>query len=209
MEWRKKLLGAKSAKALKAAETKYRHAEVKATLNKMFHGKCAYCESHIRHVDYGHIEHFRPKSKYRELTFEWTNLLLACGICNGAEFKGDSFPESEAEGRFVNPCEDEPSEHFQFTYDHCAKLANVDGITPQGESTTRKLGLNRPDLRSYRSRQVRRLVAIMELAKTNAEAAALLADAAKDDGEYSAFVKSLLSRELDQATILGSSIPLD
>src|SRR5690554_4407048 len=40
---------------------------------------CAYCESAI-YTD-GHLEHFRRKNPnhYPELTFEWTNLFLACG----------------------------------------------------------------------------------------------------------------------------------
>ena len=27
------------------------------------HGKCAYCESKIKHIDYGDIEHILPKNK--------------------------------------------------------------------------------------------------------------------------------------------------
>src|SRR5262245_28463174 len=85
-EWRRKLLAAKSKSERERALEKYRHVEVKRTLVSMFHGKCAYCESKITHVDYGHIEHYRPKSGKNgrpDLTFAWTNLLLACGVCNG------------------------------------------------------------------------------------------------------------------------------
>lgn len=45
--------------------------------------RCAYCESAIFHE--GHIEHFRRKNPtrgYPELTFEWSNLFLACGANN-------------------------------------------------------------------------------------------------------------------------------
>jgi uncharacterized protein (TIGR02646 family) len=40
--------------------------------------RCAYCECQMFYG--GHIEHFRRKNKahYPELTFEWTNLFLAC-----------------------------------------------------------------------------------------------------------------------------------
>lgn len=40
--------------------------------------RCGYCEGQIFHG--GHIEHFRRKNAghYPELTFEWTNLFMAC-----------------------------------------------------------------------------------------------------------------------------------
>ena len=68
---------------------------------KLFHGKCAYCESLItadqRHGD---VDHFRPKKRvtdqngtiveiqgnphpgYFWLAYQWTNLLPACASCN-------------------------------------------------------------------------------------------------------------------------------
>src|SRR5208283_227039 len=102
-QWRDEFLNARRKKDRARAEAKYHHSEIKDALIALFHGKCAYCESFIRNVDYGHIEHFRPKSIYPKLTFEWTNLLLACGICNGAEHKGDKFPDPAAGGPLVNP----------------------------------------------------------------------------------------------------------
>ena len=98
-------------------EEKYRHVEVKGTLVEMFQGGCAFCESKITHVDYGHIEHTRPKSRHPELTFEWSNLLLACGICNGPQHKGDRFPGAAEDGPLINPCEEEPSDHLDFQFD--------------------------------------------------------------------------------------------
>jgi len=88
-------------KKLDVAFCKYNHKQVKDSLKIMFSGKCAYCESHITHIGFGHIEHFRPKSKFPELCFEWDNLLLGCEICNG-KYKGDKFPESNEGGPFIN-----------------------------------------------------------------------------------------------------------
>ena len=125
--WRSKLLAARTEKERKRAEGKYKHPQVKEALVKMFRGKCAYCESCIAHIDYGHIEHFRPKggkSGQPKLTFEWSNLFLACGICNGKQFKGDLFPGPADGGSFVNPCEEEPTDHFQFDFDENTGLAN-------------------------------------------------------------------------------------
>jgi hypothetical protein len=59
---------------------------LKEALAKLFHGKCAYCESSVLHVQPYAIEHFRPKAgaigldgifspdHYWWLAFEWTNL---------------------------------------------------------------------------------------------------------------------------------------
>ena len=46
------------------AQNKYRHREIKNRLVEMCHGKCAYCESKITVITYGHIEHFYPKATY-------------------------------------------------------------------------------------------------------------------------------------------------
>lgn len=80
----------------------YRHPEVKEQLIKLFHGKCAYCESRIRFPEIMDaegkaksmdIEHWRPKGEidlgggqtlrgYYWLAAEWTNLLPSCHFCN-------------------------------------------------------------------------------------------------------------------------------
>jgi uncharacterized protein (TIGR02646 family) len=193
-EWKEKLLGAKTQAERKRAEGKYRHAAVKRSLVQMFHGKCAYCGSKLTHIDYGHIEHYRPKrgSKGRpDLTFEWSNLLLACGICNGPEHKSDRFPERNEDGPIVNPIIDDPTVHFDFQYDPVARLANVYGRTPRGATTEELLGLNRTHLREYRSRRVRRLVVLGQYADSDQEAAQLLKEAVQSDAEYAAFARAL------------------
>jgi uncharacterized protein (TIGR02646 family) len=161
---------------------------------KSFHGKCAYCESKITHVDYGHIEHFRPKAGskgYPELTFEWTNLLLACGVCNGAEYKSDRFPEANEGGPIINPCEEDPSSHLSFVFDPVTKLASVYGKTRRGETTEALFGLNRAELRDYRSRRVRHLLALVQYASTDPAAAELLSEAKQSCAEYAAFARAL------------------
>lgn len=193
-QWRDKLLAAKTVAERLRLQEKYRHKEVKQTLVKMFHGKCAYCESKITHIDYGHIEHYRPKSGRRgrpDLIFEWTNLLLACGICNGGEYKSDRFPEADEDGPIVNPCEDDPVQHFNFHFDPVVKLASVFGCTPRGILTEKLLGINRPELRSYRSTRIRHLAALAKFAESDGEAGELLQLAKQSDAEYAAFAQTL------------------
>ncbi len=190
--WTKRLLTARG-KARSNAQARYRHRQIKETLTRMFSGKCCYCESRISHVDYGHIEHFRPKSCFPELTFEWSNLFLACGICNGTGFKGASFPTADQGGPLLDPCHDEPSEHLRFEFDPRTMLASVYGANPRGETTARLLGLNRPELRAYRSQQVLKLQVLQRFAASDQQAATLLAEAVSDNAEYAAFARALLA----------------
>jgi uncharacterized protein (TIGR02646 family) len=137
------------------AEKRYNHQKVKNSLKCMFEGKCAYCESHVGHIDYPHIEHYRPKSKFPALCFDWNNLLLGCTVCNGIEFKGDKFPEIAEDGPLVNPVNEDPNNFFLFEFDEKTGTANVIEKNPRGKTTKDILGLNRPLLVRHRSDIVR------------------------------------------------------
>ena len=63
-------------------------------LGQRFHLKCGYCES----ISRGQVDHFRPKSVFPALVYEWSNWIFSCGDCNQA--KSDKWPE---EG-YVDPC---------------------------------------------------------------------------------------------------------
>ena len=74
-----------------------------------FHGLCAYCEGPCR----GEVDHFRPKSRYPDLVYSWSNWLFACHDCNHA--KGEKWPPRG----YVDPCAKSPRahpEHF-FNFD--------------------------------------------------------------------------------------------
>jgi uncharacterized protein (TIGR02646 family) len=212
-EWTKNLLDLKQQISLadvatikhlkqkyKIAELKYQHESIKNTLigNDMFNGKCAYCESFILHIDYGHIEHYRPKSVYPELTFEWDNLLLACGVCNGKQFKGDKFPMIANSPAFINPCEDEPSKHFNFMFDEKLQKAFVYGITNRGERTEKEIGLNRPELIKYRSNQIKKLIYLALDYHANKIAKQLLDEACEPDKSFSAFAIAIRQKYTNQ-----------
>lgn len=64
--------------------TRYQDSTIKATLEQETHEKCVYCESKIKHISYGDIEHILPKNKDArpDLYVEWDNLTLACEQCN-------------------------------------------------------------------------------------------------------------------------------
>lgn len=69
----------------------YRDPTVKEALERLFHGKCAYCETCYSAACPVDVEHFRPKSAVREdpshpgywwLAASWENLLPSCIDCN-------------------------------------------------------------------------------------------------------------------------------
>ena len=76
----------------------YRKTTIEA-LEKLYHHKCAYCETDTSAGAPFQVEHFRPKAKtegdiahkgYYWLAYEWSNLTLGCSICNRK--KGIHFP---------------------------------------------------------------------------------------------------------------------
>lgn len=153
--------------------------------------KCAYCESHLSHVSYGHIEHFKPKSRYRELCFEWDNLLLGCAVCNGKQFKGDKFPSKEEGGPFINPCEELPDDYFSFEFDPDTGTANIVPKNHRASTTVREIGLNRPDLIKHRSDLVRKMAFVALQAKNgNMDALNELRRCMENDQEYAAFARA-------------------
>ena len=72
---------------VKASNNYYAADDVKNKLKKLYNNKCAYCET-IEHKP--EIDHYRPKSKYPLLTYEWSNLLPTCHNCNHCKF--NNFP---------------------------------------------------------------------------------------------------------------------
>ena len=63
-------------------------------LRTVFFGLCAYCEE----ICQGEVEHFRPKSRFPEQVYLWSNWVFACHDCNHA--KGDKWPVNG----YVDPC---------------------------------------------------------------------------------------------------------
>ena len=107
----------------------------KEALGARFSWKVRLLRSKISHVSYGHMSTIarRGLRGQPDLAFDWNNLFLACGRCNGPEHKGDRFPTTLREGP-SNPCDDEPAEHLHFEFDPVAKIASVFGTTTRGKN---------------------------------------------------------------------------
>lgn len=72
--------------------------------------QCIYCainEGRFGGIDHYHIEHYKPKSKFKALENDICNLFYACPICN--KFKGDDWP-----------CDDD--DHNQVCYPNPSKV---------------------------------------------------------------------------------------
>lgn len=63
-------------------------------LGKRFSGYCGYCETACK----GEVDHFRPKSRFPDLVYEWTNWVFSCHDCNN--FKVERWPPSG----YIDPC---------------------------------------------------------------------------------------------------------
>jgi uncharacterized protein (TIGR02646 family) len=84
---------------------RYAHPEIKAALLAETNEKCAYCESPLRHVTYGDVEHIVPKAAQPTLRFSWRNLTIACDVCNTNK---SNVPD------LVDPYECDPRQRFKF-----------------------------------------------------------------------------------------------
>lgn len=89
----------------------YRHPDIKEKLFASSHQKCAFCEAKPAESGNIEVEHFKPKSLYPELAFEWDNFLPVCRKCNVSKSNHDTGKEP-----IVNPCSDDPETIFTYNF---------------------------------------------------------------------------------------------
>lgn len=150
----------------------YGHETVKQALRQAQHEKCCYCESKISHVDYGDVEHFRPKGGYQQqfsdplqqpgyywLAYDWDNLYLSCTLCNQS-YKRNLFPLHDPTTRsrshkqpltqehplFLDPGNTNPEAYIGF---HGDVPYAIQGCL-EGTTTITGLGLDREKLNEER-----------------------------------------------------------
>jgi len=124
-----------------------KYSDWKEILAEEGYFQCVYCAIHescfggIRNF---HVEHYRPKAKFRKLENDIRNLFYACPICN--TFKGDDWPNEPVED-FSNPSYPDPS---RVEYNEIFKIDTSSGeikakyIAPK--YMIEKMNLNRPQL---------------------------------------------------------------
>jgi len=140
----------------------YRHKELKAALESIFHGKCAYCEWRYGGGSYFEVEHYRPKKIYYWLAAEWTNLLPSCKRCNNGKLSkfplanGGKAATRKGEERrerplLLNPSDAriDPTDHLLFDPNDGAikpSLIRAAQPSPIGESSIQVYRLARSEL---------------------------------------------------------------
>lgn len=169
----------------------YKHPRNKQALSDSSHGKCMYCESKITHIDYGDVEHIKPKAEglFPELQFVWGNLGFSCAICNNTK-SNKYFHDAP----ILDPYEDEPNDHL---YAFGALFFTKNG-SERGEMTIREVGLNRPSLVEQRTNKMHTIAKTVDacnrvtsLPLREAALAELLNEAAPDK-EFSTVVAAQL-----------------
>ncbi|MDQ5929799.1 MAG: hypothetical protein QG594_1580 [Bacteroidota bacterium] len=183
-------------KTVQNIEKRYNHSDVKTSLKKMFKNKCAFCESRITHIDYGQIEHFKPKSKYPNLCFDWENFLLSCSICNGKSNKGDKFPLENEDGPFINPVDENPDDFLKFEFDKITQTFLIFPKNNRGFTTIKELGLDRDDLIENRTIELSKIIYTLDLVlKCNkVEVLEAFIKEFSEKDQYYAFIKVIFEK---------------
>ena len=145
--------------------TDSRWREFRGLLGSRSGNVCWYCERRclLETEDGGKaptVDHFRPVSRFPELTYRWSNWIFSCRRCNG-DYKGDKWP---ALG-YVDPSEcyawSRPDQYFDYDAS-TGEIIPKSGLPTEARmralQTIEEFGLNKLDVRFYRLDWTRRFV---------------------------------------------------
>lgn len=105
-----------------------------------YHGICAYrCIYIERAQSSATVDHFLPKSRHRELAYEWTNYRLCCPACNSAK---------RAHEGILDPFDIKP--HTFYIDFLTGEIYPAEDAPPNAQRTIDVLGLNREDCKRMR-----------------------------------------------------------
>ena len=90
--------------------------EIRAHLEVVQGRRCAYCEGDIDALGQ-HIEHFRRKSVYPVLTFDWSNLYWSCDQTDSCGHFKDRGAGRYNVADIIDPCTDDPDDYLIFRAD--------------------------------------------------------------------------------------------
>jgi hypothetical protein len=129
----------------------YGHKTIKQALVAAQNEKCCFCESKIRHISYGDVEHFRPKRGYRQEPgdilgkpgYYWLVYSKEISFLSHARHHDDLGQE---EPLFINPASENPEQYLSFR----KEVAYAISDNQRGKVTIECLGLNRAELREVR-----------------------------------------------------------
>ncbi len=142
--------------------------------------QCVYCAIHensmggIRNF---HVEHYRPKSKFKDKENDYLNLFYSCAVCN--TFKNNDWPNEPTpdNSRASYPNPSEIDYNFLFEIDHSKGL--IEGKNIAAKYIQEKLFLNRPQLITER-----RINLLYQRGDQEVEETRKLLEKVKDDRDY-------------------------
>ena len=110
----------------------------------MYRNLCCYCESEVGTVRADQIEHRRPVDLFPQHVFDWENLHLGCGACNGHKSA-----KWDAANPILDAVADVPiTDHLDYGMSETGVRRIF--LTPRGHTTEQHADLNRERLRHAR-----------------------------------------------------------
>ena len=161
--------------------------------------QCAYCErteEYLGGEEAFDVEHFKPRSKFPDLTSTYSNLYYVCRHCNGHKWETWPSEGQIARGlRFADPCAEDPYEHHLRERED----GQLEELTACGAYSNGHIRLDRHELRKWRRL---RSEARRDLPKLTALARRLAEDVSSNDGpdrDQAAELLDALRRRIEES----------
>ena len=164
-------------------------------LSNRFLGKCGYCERRCDGpANAPTTDHFRPRDKFPELTYEWTNWILSCARCNTE--KANRWPDTG----YIDPCAipaDERPDNYLDVDDRTGEVITKPGLTRaarvKAQNTIDDIGLNLLDMRYYRLEWIRQFKTALDVLPTS-ERQAFIDYASGPEREFAGITGMVIDR---------------
>lgn len=142
---------------------------------------CAYTEIRLE-PDACHIDHYRKRNLFPDLTFDYTNMLVACNAESYSAKHKDKKVTCKADyENLINPLVDNPSDYLKFTWTGAVCAV---GQCKKGKQTIAYFNLNE------RSLQERRKTALLQM-KTMLDDDLAEEDIVEAFGEFESMIRQL------------------
>ena len=133
-------------------------SKIRVSLNTVANDTCTYCGSALGVTSDDHLDHFAPKYKHPEFTFELNNLFIACTKCNLSTRKGKKLTISKKHNKYakcrfkiVHPHFDNVNRHFEYILNDDRKIL-IQWLTRKGRKTITFFKLNEPQVTTDRAK---------------------------------------------------------
>ncbi len=128
--------------------------ELSSNLKCIQKGLCAYCEIKLDNLSIGHhLEHIKPKSKFLDRTFDYTNIVLSCFSSENVQSKDPSLScghhklSAFDENLFISPTQLDCNDFFE--YDLFGEIYPKEGLSIQDKKKA-EYTIELLNLKSYR-----------------------------------------------------------